>query len=149
MDSSCGPPCVPPGHPSIVVLESSSKILANIIHTCYVELHAGFSSNENVMGCSPQLPSCTPKAEDHHASSQWEFKDSPKPWPNGFCLNMPLDPNVSLPSVVWPCRGHFFNSTYTCDHWIGSRNLAWMAIAIHVDYHFKIPKGELWWGEKS
>ena len=42
------------------------------------------------MGYGPKLPLCKPKAGVHDILNQWEVKDSQEPWPNGFCVIMPL-----------------------------------------------------------
>ena len=59
--------------------------MANITLTCHVGFHVGFLSIENVVGCSPKLPSCKSKAATHDIVNLiWEFKDSQEPWPNAL-----------------------------------------------------------------
>ena len=44
-----------------------------------------FSSTQNVMDCSPKLPSCKPKVKAHDT-----LDDSQEPCPNDSSVNMPL-----------------------------------------------------------
>lgn len=70
-------------------LENLPMIPANIIHTCHVGSQVVFSSSEDVLGCSPKLSSCEPKAGGNDILTQPEFKESQELWHDGFCVDMP------------------------------------------------------------
>lgn len=46
--------------------------------TCQVGFHVDFSSTANVVGCSPKLPSCKPKARVRGTLNQLRIQEIPK-----------------------------------------------------------------------
>ena len=73
------------------VPKNSSRILANIVHTCQVGFHVDLSSTKNVMSYGPKVLLCNPQAGARDTLTSENSKDSQDPWPNDFRTNMPLD----------------------------------------------------------